>query len=280
MATDNKTTAPKTAAPTAAPTAVAVPPKPTKAVATVTEDAVLAALGCTSPEGGAPAEKKFITLPYVGFRGIKTTKRVDELNAAGIEANDFYLCESGEFLRVKPMELHLLQYIRLYTQQDEEGEITGVAFQNSDDLFDQKYREHLFCVVAVFQKSNDGKFKFTPATLALRSGQTKALKQAINLLDGPAQSAEAWGGRSANHAIGAKAAVPGGRFRTRIWSTSEKPAVGKQNYNEGHGSTVMPKAEEIDAFNQWLKDDYTRIAAVIGLNAKRVEEAKKAGQAS
>jgi hypothetical protein len=238
--------------------------------------AVLAALGGPQNQGGAQSEKKFESLPYIGFRGVKTTKHVDELRAAGIEPNDFYLCESGEYLPLKPAELHVLQFARLFTQQDDDGKLIGASFTNSDALYEDGFREHLFVVAAVIQRTDKGP-KYTAATLSLRSGQTQALKQTISLLEGPAADPDKWSTRSPNHKVTAAAKVPGGRFKVRIWNTQEKPASGKgQPYNLGHGSVSLPTAAEVEAFNAWVAADFPRISKVIGLHNRRVEEARKA----
>lgn len=227
-------------------------------------------------ESNAP-EKKFLTVPFVGFRGKKSEKGVEALDAAGIGVDEFYL-KHVEPIKLKPFALHVIQYARFYTQQDEDGKITGVSTYTNDDLYEDGYREKIEAVVAVVLSPGN----YMPATLSLRSGHVQALKDAFDLLGTPknpgvATKVEAWAARSAKHKAASAVEFPGGRFRLEIWSTQETPAGGGKNkYNLGHGRTYPTPEAEVAALNAWRKEQWTAIQTVMTVYNARVEKLRRA----
>jgi len=223
-----------------------------------------------------------VSVPYVAFRGKKSSTNTEALDGAGIKVSKdgdgrFYLMDTGEPIAVDPLGLHLIQYARFFTTVDDDMNVTQASFHSDDDLFAQKYREHLFALVAVAR----GNGQFTAATLQLRSAQCSALRQTIQLLGepgrpGPACNPVEWAKRGAAHKISADARIPGGRFRTEIWSTLEAPKSGKgQPFNQGHGRTYPTPKDEVDALNQWLTDAWPRIQIAAAKYNTVVEEVRR-----
>jgi hypothetical protein len=238
--------------------------------AIATLDDLLAALAPIAPES-APAERQYQSVPYVGFRGKKSFTRIEELDAAGIGIGEFYL-NDVQPLAVRPMELHLLNVGRAYTIQDDDGKVIDARFSyDKEDPDCDDFREHLFAAVLVYQHPGI----FTAATLSLRGAQCKALKLALELLEGRAHDPAKWSTASAGHKATAHARVAGGRFRVGIWNTMEKPQNGGQLYNLGHGRIVMPTAADTDAFNNYLANQFNAVATVIRVNTARLAKCRE-----
>lgn len=242
----------------------------------------LDALLTPTHEDSGESEGRKAHVPYVGFRGKKSTKNTEALDAAGIKVGKdgsgvFYLMDSGEPLKIEPFGLHVIQFARFYTNTDDDGRVVDARLKNTDALFNAGFREHLYAAVAVAL----GGGKFVAATLQLQSGQCNALRQTIQLLGdnglpGPACDPKKWATRGAAHAASAVAKVPGARFRTDIWSVLTPPKSGKgQPYNEGHGRTYPTPEAEALAFNEWTKTDWPFIQAAITKYNMMVETTKR-----
>lgn len=212
-------------------------------------------------------------LPYVGFRGKKAEKRVDELEAAGVKVNQFYL-QDGETIPLEPCDIHLLDATKALVLSDKDtGEILGVTFDNTDENWKAGYRPKMLAVV-VARLSNGKGVSYVPATLMLSSEQTKALEAADSLLRGAASNDAAWASRSAKHAASAGIKSPGGRFFVRIRNQVQKTDTGRDK-NVGYGSIIPTPETEVDAFNAWAKSEEaptSRLNAVFAQHDKRVKE--------
>lgn len=249
--------------------------------------ASLDALAPVHTESAAP-EKRYVAVPYVAFRGKKSEKNTDALDAAGIKVDKatgngvFYLMD------IEPVDvrapgknsigLHLIQYARLYTLTDNTGKIIESANVNTNEMFADGFREHLFALVAV--ALGGGQFK--AATLQLQSAQCNALRQTLALIGEPgrpgvAMKPEEWGKRSAAHAKTAdpNVKVPGFRFRTEIWSVLTAPKGDGEKFNEGHGAVQPTSETEFAALNKWAVEAWPSIQVAAAKYNKMVAEARK-----
>ena len=219
------------------------------------------------------------TLPaYVGFRGAKAEKNLEALDAAGIKVDQFYLRDRGEVIPLQPCDLHVLHAIKFFTLE-EDGKLLDVAFEDSDDRFDAGYRAVILAVVAV----RLGNGQFVAATLILRSGQTKALEDALKAIDkkkdGQATTAEGWAARGKAHADSAGARLPGLRFFVRIYSTREGDTPSSK-YNLGHGTIIPTPKDDVERVNTWLANSAAQIAACFVIYQKRIDEAREKANGS
>lgn len=238
---------------------------------------------------GARAEERGFKggVPYVGHYGEKAKKPTREpLDAMGVKVGEFYLFFAGSPIRLESdnrrATLHLLRYTRLFTKQDQSMNITGVKLVGTRATFDEGYREHLFCLVAVRLPEFDEAGRvtgraagFIPASLTLRGGQAQAMENTIRLLK-VAEQPVAWSALSPAHKASVTAKHPGGRIVTQIWSTSEPLDDGSGNtFNKGHGVCRPTLAEDAVNFNAWYDNSLPQITAVAAALAGRVDEAKK-----
>lgn len=251
---------------------------PSAAIATVTnhEDALNTALGkVESHDSGKPEEGQGGGLPYVGFFGAQAKPNTREpLLLAGIPVGEFYL-HHIEPIRVNPFTFHLLKFTRLFTKQNRAMEIISAKLTATQKDFDDEYREHLFCSVAVrLPNKASGLPTFVPAVLALRGGQVQALGKAIALLP-YAENAAGWAARSEKHAESAVARFPGGRFICAISSELKKTETCPEGFNLGHGNVCPTPKAEAEAFNSWISSAWPTVAHVLKINEERVAEAKK-----
>lgn len=212
-------------------------------------------------------------LAYVGFRGAKSRKRVEELDAAGVEESQFYLMD-GEIIALDPCDLHILDAYKFWSKVDDEGEAVDVLLEDGgDEAFQEGYRQHVIAAVAIVL----GEGTYVPASLVLRSAQTRALDTALAFLDpakgGAALDAKKFAARSAKHKEAAKVVFPGGRFRTRIRSKIEPTESGRE-MNKGYGTVFPTPAEEVNALNAWIAEDRVRIDAILAQHDTRVAAIK------
>ncbi len=250
-------------------TAIALSPSELQALIPTSIDA----LQTTVHKDSAPAERRSISVPYVGFRGLKSFKHAEALDAAGIR------CEkdgSGKFflnhvtpIRVDPFRLHLMQYSRAYTIEDNDGNPTEAIFRNDDEAFADGFREAIVAVVAVVLSPGN----YMPATLKVRGAQVNTLRDAINLMPSAEQGKLA--ARGGDWVASSKSAYPGGRFRVGIWSTLEKPDSGGEKFNKGHGTVMPTPAEEIPLFDAWVKEAWPAIQVVMAVNNARFEKVRR-----
>lgn len=215
-------------------------------------------------------------LAYIGFRGAKSEKRVDELEAAGVEENTFYL-QDGETIPLDPCAIHLLESVKVMVIVDKDtGDIKDATFQDNDTLWKDGYRPKILAVVLA-RLSNGKSTSWVPATLMLSSGQCKALAAARSLLTGAASRPEEWASRSPRHAASAAITSAGGRFYVQIRNEVEKSESGR-NMNVGYGVIIPTPAEEVEALNAFLereRDPRSRLSAVFAIHDKRVEELRQ-----
>lgn len=234
--------------------------------------------------GSAPAERS-ISIAYVGFRGAKSKTNLESLDAAGIKVGragdgQFYLHDAVP-IKIDPFQLHLLQYYRAYTQVDEQGNVVDAVFENSQEAFDNDFREAIYASTIVVLPDGGG---YVPATLQLRGGQTNALKDGLKLLGthdkpGRAMNPTALAAAGGDWIHAAKALVPGIRFRLTIWSTAETPARGGEKFNQGHGQVKPTPKGEIEALNAWIDKNFdTSLKAVMTLNNARFEKIRRLAQ--
>lgn len=212
-------------------------------------------------DSSAP-EKRRVSVPYIGFRGKKAEKNLEDLDAAGIKVdktsgNGVFYLQDVEPIDIRipggnSIALHLIQFARFYLLV-QGGKDVAASLENNDDLFAEGYREHVYAVVAAVT----GPGKFTAATLQLHSAQCAALRKAIDMLGepgrpGPAMDPASWAKRSSLHAKAADTKVAGFRFRTEIWSTLEAPRSGDgEKYNQGHGRAYPTPEADFIALNKW-----------------------------
>lgn len=188
------------------------------------------------PATGGPA-------PFVAFRGSKTLKNLDDLEAAGIDVNMFYLVD-GQPWKIDPMSLHLLTYKKYYTAMDNDTfELTDANWDDQGGLLD----EHIEALVLVVRPNGDNPSAFTPARLTLRKGQAAALRLAINVYNGSAQSPSDLLSLGDEYKACANCPVIGGRFRVTIRSESKMPKVGRNPYNLGIGRVSATPAKDVTA---------------------------------
>ncbi len=133
-------------------------------------------------QDSAPAERRSISVPYVGFRGLKSFKHAEALDAAGIRvekdgSGKFYLHHVTP-IRVDPFKIHLFQYSRAYTRIDNNQNVTDAIFESDNEAFADGFREALYAAVAVVLSPGN----YMPATLQLRGAQANALRDAVNLM--------------------------------------------------------------------------------------------------
>lgn len=201
-------------------------------------------------------------VPYVGFRGKKSEKGVESLDAAGIvvdkaTGNGVFYLQDVDPIKVSPFRLHLLQYTRLYTTYDDNMNIVSVKDTITEDDFRLGYRNHIFGVCLVIVEPGH----YVAATIQLRGPNSQALKDAINRLDGPAADTERWSRLSPAHAESARVPFPGGRFVTEIWSTLETPRGGGPKFNLGHGRCYPTPADMIDPLIRFVESNEASIKA-------------------
>lgn len=197
--------------------------------------------------------------PFVGLFGSKTKGSAEELKAAGIEVNQFYLYDEAGPLKVKPFTYHLLKAARYFTDTDSDGNV--IETKLTDPYKDDKqtpFREHLMGLVVVVHKSTMGDLILTPATWSARSGVCKAIGKARDLIKsgGAAFDQKAWAARSPAHAISANAKFPGGRFLVTAWGTEEDTVNKKNKFNLGHSSISVTSAEGVAAFNKLVSEEF------------------------
>lgn len=238
-------------------------------------------------DDSAPAERP-PQAPYVGFRGAKSNKNIDALNAAGITvarngSGTFYLMDPPTPIKVDPFRLHLIQYYRAYTVQDDAGKITDATFKNDKDLFGLGFREHIFGVVLVVLPTYPG---FVAATLQLRGAQCNALKSTIQML-GTRETPGflAYQGDQLKYALKARGAtwepaadvlIPGGRVVTTIYSEAELPKNGgKQPFNQGYGSAAPIDKDHAAKLNKWLEAFGGSLAHVAAINDDRFAKVRQ-----
>lgn len=235
-------------------------------------------LAVAEAEGSAKAEDRSNILPYVGHYGDRARPETrGPLDAAGVEVGEFYLHHITP-IRVRPFELHLLKYARLYTKQDNKMNITDAVLESSNDLFREGFREHLFCAVAVRLPVYDEAGKIVrvaliPATMNLRSGQAQALSKTLAAWKYAADPI-GWAARGAQYGPASKAVYPGGRMVTTIWSTSEDLADGN-TFNKGHDTIRATPIADVETFNSFVSEQRPIINAVISRMMERLDEAKK-----
>jgi hypothetical protein len=225
-------------------------------------------LAVVESEGSAPSEARGLVIPYVDYfgGGIRNADKIEALTAAGVKPGDFYLHHITP-IPLKPFDLHLLKYARLYTKQNNAMDITDVVVENSDARFAEGYREHLFCTVAVRlpvygpDGKPTGQVSLVPAILTLRSGMTKALTKAMSAWPYAAKP-ESWAARGAAYAQAARAVYPGGRMIVTIWAEPEDTADGN-TFNKGYGAIRPSSGDDADNFNTWVTDARPFINKVI-----------------
>jgi hypothetical protein len=240
-------------------------------------EALLAPVG---KDSSSVERRNLIQVPYVAFRGQKSQKNLEALNAAGIHverdgSGKFYLMDVTP-IRVDPFKLHLLQYSRIYTLVDDSGQAVAASFYSDDDLFNAGYRETIYAAAAVVLSPGN----YVAATLQLRGANVNALKPAIRLLGdtenpGVAMDAVKFAARGDQWRAAAGVKAPGGRFRLTIWSTADVPQGGGQKFNNGHGSVEPTPAAEVEAFNNWVTHSWPSIQMVMAVNNARFEKARR-----
>lgn len=217
-----------------------------------------------------PANSQNVSVPYIGFRGAKSERNLDALEAAGVKANDFYIFD-GLPIRVSPLEVHILNFARFWVQEDEDtGNVLDVV--TSWPGKDSGYRERVFAaVIAVLPGGG-----LTAATLRLNGAQCGALRDTLKLLGpgGRAATPESWaacGPKFAESAGGANT-PPGFRFSVSIKS-EPKPIPGtKYSCNNGVGSVSPSSPARLAALKAYADSDKNVIAAALHINQLRVQE--------
>lgn len=195
------------------------------------------ATGGNMPVGSRPAETRQ-TLAYVGFRGASAKSKLEELVAAGIGVNEFYLGDIAGLTRVKPFECHLLLSAIFGTHIDNSGavdDIVPVVPKIGEPLYDDKYRKHIIGLVAVAVGDD-----LVLAQFAQRNSMVDGFERGRQLLTQPkgeALSAEGWRRRGALHAKTVDL-PPMFRFRLRLWG-STVPLDGGNNMNQSHSQIVV-----------------------------------------
>lgn len=256
-------------------TSEAVAVAPPTALAITNHEALDALLGnVETADSGKPEEGQGGGLSYVGFYGAQAKPHTRQpLDLAGVPVGEFYL-NHIEPIRVNPFTFHLLTFTRLFTKQNRDMEIIGTKTTTDQADFDNDFREHLFCVVAVRLPSKTG-IVFVPAVLSLRGAQAQALSKAVDLTP-YAKNKDAWAARSEKHAESAHALLPGGRFIVAISSELKKTETCKEGFNLGHGNVCPTPKAEVDAFNAWYATSKAVVARVVKINNDRVASAKEA----
>lgn len=229
------------------------------------------------------ADDQFLSIPYVGFRGKKSFKNKEALDAAGIAVQDFYLHDTTA-IRVKPLGLHLLSVARFYTVNDNQGRPKQASYQTDDSLFEDGFREYLLGVVLVALPPADPKAPshFVPAMLNLYSAQTRALKVAMALVGkgGAAVDAAMWSARGTAYAASSRLRHAGTRFRTEIWSTEEKPQGDGEPFNMGHGRTYPTPERDFGAIEASLTGEpFEKVRKVFAVYNLRIAELQKLANA-
>lgn len=190
--------------------------------------------------------------PWIGFFSVKTNAGKDNLLAAGVEVNQFYVHDVAGPLKIKPFKYHLLKASRYYTKTDKTGKVIEAAYNDPDKGNPQgKFREQLVALVLVSYKGTMGEVILIPATWSVRGGLCKALNKAIELTspNGAAVDQSKWAARSTQHAVAAQARFPGGRFSVSAWGSSEPRQDREYDYNLGHSQIGVTTPEEVKAFN-------------------------------
>lgn len=206
-----------------------------------------------APDAGKPEDKRG-GVPYVGFRGEKSTKKIPELEAAGVKASEFYLYDN-EILKIQPFSLCVLKHATFYTEQNNKMQVTNCAFEAPPYGVKTKLRKYVVGVGIVRVPGPNG-VNFVPAGFQFRSAQCKAIERPIELLKS-AKDRDAWAARSPKHKVASDACVPGGRFYASIWSTVEEGKYEDEqgnvnDFNLGHNTIGYPDAAEVAAFNKWF----------------------------
>lgn len=190
--------------------------------------------------------------PWIGLFSTKTNAGKDNLLAAGVEVNQFYVHDAAGPLKVKPFRYFLLKANRYYTKLDKAGKTVEAGYTDPQNgQRNSPFKETLVALVLVVSQDTMGKTVLIPATWVARSGLCKALSRAIELAgpNGAAVDKNAWASRSAAHAIASNARFPGGRFITTAWASLETTQDGANDFNLGHSSIGVPTPEQVQAFN-------------------------------
>lgn len=257
MANNNSTTK-ATQAPTSpaktesAPTTTAVarnPQEEAKALlATVTGADYYGAVGTV---GEGKEEKRFPTVPYIGFRTPKTVSKLDEILAAGVEKNDAYLYDN-EVIKVKPFSFHVLRSALFYTKEKDQ-KLLGASLTPADGFNDK------IIGVAVVRIPNGDKIVFKAASFQLSGAMTHAVERLLDVLKNRGAKADTWAATSQRHrdAVAAEPkdgpSIPGARAYTTVYATTEKPQkAGGYDYQVGHGSMTVSTPKDITAFYEWF----------------------------
>ena len=196
--------------------------------------------------------------PFVGFRGAKSQKNVGDLDALGVEVNQFYLFD-GQPWKIDPFALHLLTYKKYYTAQDSGTfELTDANWDDQGGLLD----EHIEALVLVVRPNGDSPSGFTPARLTLRKGQAAALRLAMNVYSGSANNPSELMALGEDYKASANCPVIGGRFRVTISSESKMPRQGKNPYNLGKGRVSATPARDVAALVAYTNSEHGKAAIV------------------
>jgi len=234
-----------------------------------------------------PQQPQNNPIPWIGYKSNKSKARLDELKAANVDDGQFYVYDMG-VSAPKPFLVHLITAFKCYTQQNDDGEITGVSATLSDDLKAKGYAEHLFGVALVRNGAPNEPAIITAATFSQRKAMVRAFDQILGVVDDFQKdpSGRVYAGKSQAWKLAVSATrIPWARARAVIWGKLEVTADGKGKFNKGFGRVEPTPLADIEAIHRYMglaPEQYkgenkkeTALNAAIRSHLRRVNELKE-----
>lgn len=205
--------------------------------------------GKPQQDGGNSQPPKYPA--WVGYRSPKTKSKLDELQAAGVAENAFYLYDNG-VIAPKPFYVHLISSYKFYSKVDNENNVLAVSNVINSELKAQKFAEHLLAVVLVRLPGATPYFK--AATFSQRSGMTRALNRLREIMGEfeKDKTAREWKVRGTQHAAAFDAAKwPAFAVRAKLWGKVEVSNDGNE-YNVGVSQADPTPLDDVAALNRYV----------------------------
>lgn len=224
--------------------------------------------------------------PWIGYKSNKSKARIDELKAAGVEDGQFYLYDMG-ISAPKPFFLHVITAFKCYTQQDDEGQITGVSATLNDALKLKGYAEHLFGVALVRNGAANEAAIMTAATFSQRKAMVRAFDQILGVCESfqKEPTGREYAGKSAAWKVAVSATrIPWARARAVVWGKLDVTNDGAK-FNRGYSRVEPTPLADIEAIHRYLglaAEHYkgeckkeTALNAALRSHLRRVDELKE-----
>lgn len=193
-------------------------------------------------------------VPWIGYRSNKSKSRVDELNAAGVVENAFYLYGAAGVVAPKPFYIHLVASYHFYSLTDDDNNILEVSPVLNQELRKRKFSDHLYGLALVRLPGATPMFR--AATFSQRSAMTRAFDAIRSILASFEKDKEGreWKANGAAHTTAFTLAKwPTFAVRAKIWGKLQPPSQpGGREYNLGLSSIEPTPADDVKALNRYM----------------------------